>query len=311
MPPETTQESTPNTPPTPSHPPGLSQIRTFQGDVASALSRQNESLVSIQQSEELRRRVSGVAATSDAGGEAESKHKDFLFLFIGTLFFLIVGSLGAWYGYKTYMQRTAPPILAVPESRLISPTKEVTLNLIGLDRLTFGSAFETQIADTAPNELKHVVLRWGVTDTTPLVSSAEFMTLIESRAAGSLVRAFDDAFMIGALGEDQFIIIKLVSFENAFAGMLAWEENMAEDLAPIFGNLESVKAIGPASVFKDVIVRNKDVRVLESTASTTEGMLTKPVLLYSFFDNNLLIITESLETLQTLIERLTRERLSR
>jgi len=92
---------------------------------------------------------------------------------------------------------------------------------------------------------------------------------------------------------------------------------MAEDLLPIFGNPDLVKASEESNVFKDVIIRNKDVRVLEvthtiasGTASSTE-VVQKPVLLYSFFDNQMLIITDKIETLQTIIDRLTREKLSR
>lgn len=258
----------------------------------------------------------------EADKEARKKRGDFLFLFLGSIFFIVVGVVGAWYGYKTILERTAPPIIAVPESRFITPNEEVVLNATGLDRLGFGSAFETHVSLNGENELIHVVVRKVGTESSPLLTTSELMALLESRAPGSLVRAFDDVFMTGALGESRFLILKLASFENAFAGMLSWEENIAEDLTPILANGLTVKAIAPGSVFKDVIVRNKDVRVLEHTvdsanspqASTTEGTFTEfteTVLLYSFFDNNMLIITDSIETLQSLIERLARERLSR
>ena len=89
--------------------------------------------------------------------------------------------------------------------------------------------------------------------------------------------------------------------------MLAWESSMAGDLLPLFPQNEALKAIDPASVFKDVVVRNKDVRVL----STGEGTSTRDVLFYSFFGNNMLVVTDGPEAFQTLIERLTREKLSR
>ena len=85
--------------------------------------------------------------------------------------------------------------------------------------------------------------------------------------------------------------------------MLAWENIMAEDLLPLFSASEELKVIAPGYVFRDVTVRNKDVRALYASST--------PVLLYSFFDNNFLIITDSFDALQTLIDRLTRERLSR
>jgi len=144
----------------------------------------------------------------------------------------------------------------------------------------------------------------------PLLRTSEFLEILNSQAPGNLVRAFDPLFMFGSfkgsLATDEtstFLIIKLASFENAFAGMLAWEEHLAEDLGPLFATATLFKNVAPESTFVDVIDRNKDIRML---------MLgEQPVLLYSFFDNNLLIITDHIETMRTLVDRLTREKLSR
>lgn len=289
----------------PNSPNSLKQIRTFQGDVAQALSSQEESLVSIQQKEAERRKLSGIPLE-----EKDEDHKNFVFLLIGSLFFLIVGSVGGWYAFQVYKERTAPPVLVVPESRLIAPNREVVMDVSNLSRESLALKFRESISKTGLGELTHVVFREGALETSSLLTPSSLMKLLESRAPGSLVRAFDKVFMAGAIEQSPFLIIKLSSFENAFAGMLTWEENMADDLTPIFGNAEEVKATPVPSVFKDVILRNKDVRVLSFAASTTEGIREETVLLYSFFDNKMLIITDSLEALQTLIDRLTRERLS-
>ena len=320
MPPENnTPTSTSGNPP--SNPESsLKQIRTFQGDVAEALTHQNESLVSIQQTEAARRRATGAPNPSD---ENENKRRDFVFLLVGSIFFIVVGVAGAWYGYREYLSRTAPPVLVIPENRFISPTGEVTLPISSLNREGFAVSFNELVSKTKPEELTHVVLKKDALEISPSISTAEFFSLLESQAPGSLVRSFGPLFMVGSVGESPFLIIKLASFENAFAGMLLWETTMAEDLTPIFGNANVVKAIAPTSVFRDVIVRNKDVRVLETvvestvvtgtgtSTATTTGTSTVPVLLYSFFDNSMLIITDRIEALQTLIDRLTRERLSR
>jgi len=272
----------------------LKQIRTFQGDVAEALGRQNESLVSIQRQEAAKRDP----ATEALAGEAEKRRKDFVFLLIGSLFLIIVGLAGAWYGYQEFLKKSAPPQLVVPSNRFIPATSETTLNSTALNRESFALAFVEASGGLGKNELRQVVLRTGEDSAAPLTSTTQFFILLESRAPGSLVRAFEPIFMIGVAGESPFMIIKLASFENAFAGMLQWEKDMGEDLAALFP-----KANVSASVFKDVIVKNKDVRVLEIEGET--------VLLYSFFDNDMVIVTDKIETLQILIERLTREHLSR
>ncbi|MCR4279366.1 MAG: hypothetical protein NUV78_01365 [Candidatus Zambryskibacteria bacterium] len=308
----------------------LKQIRTFQGDVADALSGQKESVFSIHQKEEIKKRESGIPTVEEANEKnaASKKRKDFIFLLIGSIFFVSVGVAASWYGYVEFMKRSAPPVLAVPENRFISVSKEVDMNLTNASRETFASAFAEALVGLNPGELVHVVGKVGMGETSSIITAAQFFSLIESRAPGSLVRSFDDLFMIGAIraqsesGEaSPFIIIRLNSFENAFAGMLSWEKDMPQDLLPLFSNSELVKAIDETSVFKDAIVKNKDVRILEvsapvtdtaatSTASSTE-MRIETVLAYSFFDNNMLIITNKIEALQTLIDRLIREKLVR
>lgn len=292
----------------------LKQIRTFQGDVANALSDQKESVFSIQQSEVARRRTLG----EEPPQEEAQKRKDYLFLLLGSIILIALGSLGGWYGYKDIVRRNTPPVVSIPENRFISVTTEKEIFLDGAGREEFASAFSEALAGNPESEIRHVVGKVGAGETERIVTTAELFDIIESRAAGSLIRSFENLTMIGALGESRFMVIKLTSYENAFAGMLSWEGMMAEDLVPVFGNAERLKAIAPESVFNDVIVRNKDVRVLstdainiQENATTTSNIPPETVLLYTFFDNNVLIITEDTATLQTLMERLTRERLSR
>ena len=109
--------------------------------------------------------------------------------------------------------------------------------------------------------------------------------------------------MFGTFGESAFLIIKLASFENAFAGMLMWEKSLSQDIGPLFATAEFLRSVPPETVFTDITDRNKDIRIL--------ALGGQPILLYSFLDNNTLIITDSMETLRTLIDRLTQEKLSR
>lgn len=280
----------------------LKQIRTFQGDVASALSDQRESLFSIQQTEKLKR-ASGGSVTEEVG---RGKGGELAKLILSSLVLLALGSVGAWFAYKEYVTKTAPPTIAIPESRLISVQGEVEINFASSSKEEIFSLITERGQEVATNKLEHFVLRNGKGETSPLTTATEFFQKLETSAPSSLVRAFEPTFMLGTYGESRFIIFQLSSFENAFPGMLSWEETMPADIGPLFATDPILKTIGPTSVFKDVISRNKDMRVLSSTGTTTE-----PVLLYSFFENRILIITDNLETLRTVIERLTQELLTR
>jgi hypothetical protein len=266
----------------------LKQIRTFQGDIAEALERQQESLVSIQRAEHLKR--GNVEPSSN-----DSTRKQSLLLILGSLLLVALGSAGVWYAYNEFVKKTTTPTIAVPTNRFVTANTEANLNITASSsRDTVISAL-SGVASNVPQEgLHHIQI--------PL-SSSEFLQTLESRAPGSLVRAFDPLFMYGVLGKSPFLIIKLISFENAFAGMLTWEKNLVEDLGPMFTTSTILKNIPVGSAFTDLTDRNKDVRVLMFEEN--------PVLLYSFYDNNMLIITDNIDILRTLIDRLNREKLSR
>ncbi|MFH1472799.1 MAG: hypothetical protein ABIF06_00045 [bacterium] len=282
----------------------LSQIRTYQGDVAEAITNQKESLSSIQRGEVARKRTSGI----DEGQHNTSRER-LLLLILGIVVLVALGSFGGWYSYKTYKEKTAPPLSKVLENQFLPSVEQTVLNLPSTSDRTslIKSLKEASDSPIGTGGIRHIVLYEDGGNISPPLTTQAFFTFLESRAPGSLVRSFSPLFMYGTLGgevKSNFLIIRLTSFENAFAGMLSWEVNLADDIGPIFQTSVSLRNILPGSVFEDVATRNKDARVLKDS----EG---KVVILYSFFDNNTLIITDNLETLRTIISRLTAELLSR
>ena len=276
-----------SSPSTPLETSPLKQIRTFQGDVADALQRQNESLVSIQQQEASRR---SILATPLETGVGKKK----FFLLLGTILLLALGAISVWYTYFEYRKETAVPVLETPKNRFFSIDNEEKFSVASSSRLDFITTISSSQASVSGNETRHFVLN---------ITTAEFFKILDTRAPGSLMRAFDSNFMFGAFGKSTFLIVKLISFENAFAGMLAWEKDMAQDIGPLFTTASLLRDTVSPPVFIDITDRNKDIRLLEVGEES--------VLVYSFFDNNMLIITDNIETLRVLVERLTRAKLSR
>ena len=280
----------------------LKQIRTFQGDVAEALQNQDESLVSIQQAEHLRR--SSAESNVPISSENSKKIKEMFFLSLGGIILVALGAVGIWFAYNEFVRKTTAPAATAPINRFISPDSEIDFNTAATSRDVFIKNISAAKENTAPGELKHIVFKKEkVEEEFSLMPVSEFLSILETHAPGSLIRSFSPLFMYGTYGESAFLIIKLASFENAFAGMLAWEKDLATDIGPLFATARFLREILPGTVFTDVTDRNKDIRLLALEEQT--------ILLYSFFDNNMLIITDSIETLRTLIERLTREKLSR
>ena len=279
----------------------LKQIRTFQGDVAEAILKQQESLVSIQQAEHLK--GGPIGSSTSASSEDSKRRKEFFFLLSGGIVLFILGTVGVWYAYNEFVRKTATPTVAMPADRFVSANTITDLDLTDASREILINAVSRAKEKVESGEIRHIVLRKTAGDKSPLLSTSEFLNILESRAPAHLVRAFSPLFMFGALGKSSFLIIKLVSFENAFAGMLSWEKSLAEDLGPLFATSNLLKDLVPGLVFTDITDRNKDIRELLLESQT--------VLIYSFFDNNMLIITDNIETLRTIFDRLTREKLSR
>jgi len=281
----------------------LSQIRTYQGDVASALGNQKESLVSIQHAEVARRRSSGTPEPA----EPSSGHRALL-LVIGSIVLLVLAIFGGWFTYRTYIQRSTPPATVIPESRLISSAQEESFAVATTTtRAELIKTLRDASMEVPADAVKNIVLRNGISPDTDLLKIESFLRILETDAPGSLVRSFKPVFMFGSLGgatSSSFIIIKLNSFENAFAGMLDWESAMASDIGPIFPSAERLKNVTSLTNFEDVTDKNKDARVLYDP----DG---QEVLLYSFLNNDILIITDNIATLHIIISRLTAESLVR
>jgi len=136
----------------------------------------------------------------------------------------------------------------------------------------------------------------------------EFFSALALRAPDQLTRALTGEFFFGIHTVDEqspILIARVSSYERAFAGMLEWERSMNADLSPIFTGVPALirKPDGSLSerVFKDVVMRNFDARVLEDDAREIQ-------LYYSFPSREILIIAESPYSFPEILSRLRAER---
>lgn len=281
----------------------LKQIRTFEGDVASAIKNQNESIISIQRAEVNRRE-----ANQGESVEVEEHSSRALILALSTLILLGGGGVGAYFAYTTYIEKTALPIIETAVNEILSPTNTVDIDASTLSRQAMLGVFAIERShERGESAITHIQMTRGADLNKEILSPADLLTRLNSNAPGPLVRAMSPILMAGVLGANPphtFLIIKLNSFENAFRGMLEWEGRMAEDILPIFADNEVVERVPTDSVWKDRVIQNRDVRILSDVSGNT-------VLTYGFFENNLLIIADNEETWSTLAQRLEAQKLSR
>ncbi len=301
--------------PKPEATPSIPQIRTFQGDVADALKNQGESVMSIRRAELTKQGGGNEFAprpTPQEQIEMRSSQKMILSI-IGAIVLLALGGVLGWYAFNSYKVKTALPAVVVTPNQFISTDSTSNIDASGLARETFISAFNVLKSENLKNNfVEQIQMKKGLGTTTVLLKTSEFFNILNTKAPASLVRALNPNFMLGTIGEingasstpHTFLLFKLDSFENVFAGMLGWEPSLGEDLLPLFVSEETAANFPTQNQFVDVTIQNKDARALKDSNGNT-------VMLYSFFDNNTLIIADNSTTLRALVIKLNTSKLSR
>ncbi len=187
------------------------------------------------------------------------------------------------------------PDYRLPVSSFIETPAQTTIPLTG-NRSAFIASFNTLVrqADrTVPvTEIIPTVIEG---DEVALASSAELFAFLEARVPTSLVRVITDDYMIGAAQggtSEPFIMLRSYNFDVFFTSMLAWERTLADDLAPLMNNIEDTDGN-----FKDAVRGNASTRILYDENGNE-------LLLYSFVNNNTVIITTTSDALSVLIREL-------
>ncbi|MDP2676083.1 MAG: hypothetical protein Q8O83_00120 [bacterium] len=129
------------------------------------------------------------------------------------------------------------------------------------------------------------------------LSPGEWFDFLGIGLPSSLRVTITSPWTLGILGTSEggkpVFIMPVISFEQAFAGMLAWEQDH-----PL-----AIRNLLPQGIperkferFEDMIIKNQDVRFLQNE----QGQM---ILVYGFFNRKILIITTSLEAMEQIIER--------
>ncbi len=207
-----------------------SAIRTLQSDIAQTVQQNQLSIADIA----LAQKGKDQTIVVDTGETKDTK--SFLMGVVSTL--LILGGLGA-IGFVLYTMRAS---LGVPflnnDNHIVTiiPASNVaTVNVSTTTQTALLAHIETFMDDRSAQvlDVRALVLleRVSATSTdTHVVPFERFMTLIGSRAPGRLVRTLGPDMMLGAVGNEPFLLVPHSSYDNAFAGMLEWEALMRDDL---------------------------------------------------------------------------------
>lgn len=316
------EKEPPSTPATPQE--SIPPLQTFQGDIASAIQGKGMSVVSIAAAEAQRRGTQSVSQDAQlSNAPAPNTLRNVVFALIGLLF--VGGAVGAL-AYillsnapLAQQQASAAPYITI-DSTVKVPVSPTTEGPALMQQLVAAkNAVSISLGLVAQLYIERPATSTGATPT--YVNAQTLFSLLAPDMPETLVRDIAPVYLLGvhSFGVNQpFLVLKVDSYEQAYAGMLTWEQTMKKDLSPLFTYVPAPKITAPKpdplatstaatsstpdiptlqTGFVDAIVINHDARVMKDRYGTIYFMWT-------FLDRQTLVITTNPDTLREIIARL-------
>jgi hypothetical protein len=291
-------------------------LRTYESDVAEALSQQKATVSTIAIAESERKE-----SNNEPYPKSSNISRKIFFVLLSIIF--IVTGLGG--GYYLYLKSPlAPQDIKKIQTKIPSIVIPDIQKILSIDGIS-----DNQLAEKVINQIESetgntnsihefILTQTGVSSTTVRVGSIDFLQRIAIGMSDSLLRSLKNQWMLGLYNNEgkrtPFIILSVDFFQNAYAGMLKYEAKMPDKLSLLLGYAEKIYSQNSNSTstnsiksyyniqgkFEDRVIQNRDVREF----ITNKGDL---LVLYSFVDEATLIITTDEPTLRAIIERIEKQ----
>jgi len=277
-------------------PDAASGLHTYKSDFAENIEHRGATAATV------------LAAEADAPRQrtvAEPVKKSSIVLVLLGIAVVLFGAIMIYiaYGYlKTSSEvpqivQTAPSLIFVDERQEIHGV---------------GSALLRALAAAANAPLASGNVRLAYTSIGTTTAGTSLVDALQLPAPDILLRSVQPESTVGVVhaGDEQrvFFILKVDSYERSFAGMLAWEPTIAQDLSSLYpadsgivtatttATTTVIKA--PATpTFKDEVVDSHDVRVLRDSNG-------KSLIMYGYWNQATLIIARDESAFAELVTRL-------
>lgn len=290
--------------------PSVTTMHTLKDDIQHVVREDKMSLVRAASLEEDRKIREQEPEPSPAEKQRRSRTTGMLFA-AALLVFLGIAAL---FGVLLVMNNQSSPPVVEDKSAIIFAEQSF---LLPIDNVSPG-ALKQQIAQLRTAQvgslgsitriIPTLSTTTGGTLITRPATTQEFLYALGSTAPIELLRSLDTNFFFGLHSADEnapVFVIPVLSYDNAFAAMLTWENAMNADLVPLFTSVSPYSidqtGIPQARRFKDTIIRNYDTRTLSDDTDTIQ-------LYYSFPSQNILVIAESPYTFSEVLNRLRAQR---
>lgn len=300
---------------------GIPMMRTFKSDVEKTINRDRVSVVKMISDQEVHRHDSPDVTVR------KTKRQHFTIaspILLTLTLILVVGAIALGVFISVVVLR---PNVTDTVNTLFFANESVEHDTTGQDRTALLQSL-TRIRDSVSLPLgqvmeivliEHIVLNDVDTGQTRSVTGKEFLQRVNARAPSTLVRTVLDSFIIGVHAQarqEPFIVLRAGYHENAFSGMLLWEETMDADLSPFFGapvvreeeplpqTTGTSSEFNPTTIdtrdlgtFDDATIANTATRVLRDAGGTIRMVWAMP-------DTSTIIITTNPQTFEEIKNRM-------
>lgn len=150
------------------------------------------------------------------------------------------------------------------------------------------------------NSIKALFFTKKMGETSNQINANEFLSAIDTAAPEELTRSLSSDYLVGKYSNTEnknsvFIILETTDYNQSYASMLKWEKTLENDILKITEKKDTI--VSSEKSWKDIVVNNKDARVLYSQDGSE-------VLCYLFVNKKDFIITENIETMREVLERI-------
>ena len=289
-------------------------LRTLEGDIQEAIEKRNVSTASMVIAQQTKTEEAPVEARqpSNSGNK--------ILIICASILLVIMGIGGAYYLYlHSSLVPSTPVVPKTTIPSIVTPDSQKTLDMTGQSKVKAIAAAANALTNTGNENgsvLQIIPVVKASTGKLTIVGANDFLTSTGIPAPDILFRSLDSNWTLGTYNDNgvavPFIILKDNFFQNAYAGMIAWERTMPDNLSTIFGYTDKAREggqIGTSTLssyftiqgsFKDGVIDNKDVRAF----TQPDGSV---LVLYSFVDNNTVVITTDGKALAEIINRLEKQ----
>jgi hypothetical protein len=285
----------------------LKTVRTYMSDMADTVRENEISVIKVALAEQNKN------AREDLYRKAEGSPVKKIIWIIGGVILMAGAIYGAYYFLKQKQIKEIPQQI-IREKSIISYDETSSIDLTNENEFINKIKTEKSIPGTIKNKtgsIKFISLSKEIDGVKEKILIQDFFNGMKFTAPSSFIRSLSDSYMVGTYTKDSsevasitdstpklFMIFKSKDYEFSYAGMLEWESTMPGDMLGLYElNTTDTKLALNKRLFKDVIISNKDSRVLYNENE-------KPILYYLFADKDTIIITDSIDAIKEISSRL-------